>query len=409
MEQATVAAFERFNRGYLEKSLGLARLRGLMGPVMGSVSALGVLVVFWVGGGLLGSASPAARISTGDFVAFWLALLRLTWPILAVGFVAAVVQRGRAGYARIAVILRAEPELHDGTRELAAPARGAIRVSGLGYTPPGAKPVLRDVSFELPAGGSLAIVGRTGAGKSTLAGLLARLLPTPPGTVFLDGVDVSELPLASVRGAVAYAEQDAFLFSTTVADNIAYGFGASAEPGADVVGGAQLEQRHAERVERAARQAHVLEDVLGLPEGFDTVVGERGVQLSGGQRQRVALARALGREPAVLVLDDPLSAVDTRTEAAILGALEQQLGARTVILITHRVAAACRCGEVLVLDAGRVVERGTPDALLRARGLYALFAEEQRLERDLDALDGAVPSSPLDGRAPAVEPAGGLA
>jgi ATP-binding cassette subfamily B multidrug efflux pump len=304
-----------------------------------------------------------------------------------VGFVAAVVQRGRAGYARLLTILQAVPDLSDGPRQLVGPVQGALRVTGLSYAPPGAEPVLHDVSFELRAGGSLAIVGRTGSGKSTLAGLLARLLPTPAGTVALDGLDVCQLPLAVVRRAIAYSEQDAFLFSTTVADNIAFGFADDAEPPEGVGDSAVEEHRHAERVREAARQAQVLEDVLGLPEGFDTVVGERGVQLSGGQRQRLALARAFGRKPAVLVLDDPLSAVDARTEAAILAALEQQLGVRTVVLITHRVAAAGRCGEVLVLDRGRVVERGTPAELLAAGGLYALFAEEQRLERDLDALD----------------------
>ncbi len=390
LEESEQQAFEESNLAYLEKSLALARLRGSMGPMMGWISSVGVLVVFWYGGGLV----LAGEISKGDFVSFWLALLRLIWPMLALGFVFSIVQRGRAGYERLKVVFDAVPEVQSGA--LPAPDRvdGAISVKDLSFAY-GARKVVDGVSFDVAAGGSLAIVGRTGSGKSTIAVLLARLLPTPAKAVFLDGNDICDLPLETVRAGIGYAQQDAFLFSTTVTRNIGY----SLDDPESVEG--------TETIRHAAEEAEVLAEVQSLPEGFDTVVGERGVQLSGGQRQRVALARSLVREPPVLVLDDPLSAVDAKTEAAILAAIERQAANRTVILITHRVAAARRCDSIIVLEAGQVVERGTHEELCKNDGLYASFAEEQRIEEDLAALseidaDAAI-STPLPGAATAAE------
>ena len=377
LERAELTAFSESNQSYLEKSLGLARLRGSMGPLMGSISSVGVLVVFWYGGRLV----LTGEMTKGDFVSFWLALLRLTWPMLALGFVAGIVQRGRAGYMRLKAIFDAEPDVVGGPLPAPEVVRGALTVRDLSFSH-GSRRVVDGVSFEVPAGSALAIVGRTGSGKSTIATLLARLMPTPKGAVFLDGADICDLPLETVRESIGYAQQDAFLFSTTVARNIGF---ALQDPDAP--------EAH-ERIQAAASEAQVLAEVLSLPEGFDTVVGERGVQLSGGQRQRTALARALVREPPVLVLDDPLSAVDAKTEAAILAAIERQAARRTVVLITHRVAAARRCDQIVVLDQGRVIERGTHDELVRGGGLYASFAEEQQMEEDLAAFD-VPPSTPL--------------
>jgi ATP-binding cassette, subfamily B, multidrug efflux pump len=381
LEEAEGAAFAKQNQDYLDKSLRLARIRGSMGPMVGTINAVGVLVVFWFGGHLVVDRS----MTNGDFVAFWLALSRLSYPMLAIGFVAAIIQRGRAGYVRLKMIYDAVPEVASGPLPAPDTVHGALRVEHLGFAY-GERKVVDDVSFEVPAGGSLAIVGRTGSGKSTIAVLLARLLPTPPRTVFLDGADICELPLETVRASIGYAQQDAFLFSTTVTRNVGYSLDDPDAPGS------------ADIVSRAASEAEVLAEVQSLPEGFDTVVGERGVQLSGGQRQRVALARALIREPPVLVLDDPLSAVDAKTEAAILAAIERQAARRTVILITHRVAAARRCDGILVLEDGRVLERGTHEELVDAGGLYASFAEEQRIEEDLSEID--VPPSAAPPRAP---------
>ncbi|WP_437734286.1 ABC transporter ATP-binding protein [Sorangium sp. So ce1335] len=370
LEASEMAAFSSTNQAYLEKSLALAKLRGSMGPLMGAISSVGVLIVFWYGGQLV----LEGQMTQGDFVSFWLALLRLTWPVLALGFVAAIVQRGRAGYARLKTIFDAVPEVVSGPTPAPEVVRGAITVNDLTFSH-GARKVVDGVSFAIEAGGSLAIVGRTGSGKSTIATLLARLMPTPRGTVLLDGIDICDLPLETVRASIGYAQQDAFLFSTTVARNIGYSLDDPDSPASFEV------------IRAAAAEAEVLNEVLSLPEGFDTVVGERGVQLSGGQRQRVALARALVREPSVLVLDDPLSAVDAKTEQAILAAIERQAARRTVILITHRVAAARRCDAIVVLEQGRVIERGTHDELVRAGGLYASFAEEQQLEEDLASFE----------------------
>jgi ATP-binding cassette subfamily B protein len=370
LEEREADSFEVTNQKYLEKSLGLARLRGSMTPILQVTLAVGVLVVFWYGGHLVMN----RELDKGQFLSFTRALGRLTWPLMSLGFIVGMLQRGRASYSRLAEIFKAEPDIKDGSVQARALPAG-LRVKGLSFSYD-TRQVLDDVSFELEAGKSLAIVGRTGSGKSTLALLLARLLPTPSGSVFLGNQDVCNLPLAVVRKAVGYAQQNAFLFSTTVGRNIAFALDDpdSADAGA--------------RVQRAADEARIADEVRELPEGFDTVVGERGVQLSGGQKQRVALAAAFLSEPQVLVLDDPLSAVDARTERGILDAIDRQRQARSLILITHRVAAASHCDQIVVLEQGRIVERGTHEQLRRAGGLYAAFAEEQRIERELQALEG---------------------
>ncbi|HVJ91600.1 MAG TPA: ABC transporter ATP-binding protein [Labilithrix sp.] len=376
LEQRERKRFDVANKAYLEASLALARIRGLMFPIVGAASSLGVLAFFWYGATLLQRGPEAGGITRGAFFAFWLAYGRMTWPMIAIGFSIGIIQRGRVGFARLEEIFRAVPEVTDGPRPHPSEVKGAISVRGLSFSY-GDRKVVDDVSFEVPAGTSIALVGRTGSGKSTIAMLLARLLPTPPGAVSVDGKDVCELPLSAVRANVGYAQQDAFLFSTTVAKNV----------------GLSLDECESDdamnTIREAAREAQVLDEVSGLPEQFETVVGERGVQLSGGQKQRIALARALVREPKVLVLDDPLSAVDAKTESAILDAIDRQAAQRTVVLITHRVAAASRCDYIVVLDEGRIVARGTHEELVRGSGLYAAFAEEQSAKSALDDLEAS--------------------
>jgi ATP-binding cassette subfamily B protein len=266
--------------------------------------------------------------------------------------------------------LSAAADVTEADQAIPAGDQGALSVRGLTFHH-GERAVLDDVSFDVPAGGRLAVVGATGSGKSSLAALLPRLLPTPVGTVFLDGHDVTRVRLSELRQRVGYAQQEPFLFSTTIERNLAFALDEPEAPEA------------AEKIRHAAREAQVLSEIESMPDGFETVVGERGVQLSGGQKQRLALARALLREPSVLVLDDPMSAVDARTEAAILEALERAAEGRTLVLVTHRIAAAARADHIVVLDQGRVAESGTHAALMAVGGIYARMAARQRLEQEL--------------------------
>ena len=369
LEEHEERRFEEANQQAIVANMKLTIIRGAMWPVLMLLGSTGTLVVVWFGGQMV----LAHELSVGELAAFLAYLGQLLWPTMALGFLLSVVQRGRASYARVREILDAEESIVEPADARECSGEGALSLRGLSFSY-GDRDVLTDIDVEVPAGASLAIVGRVGSGKSTLAALMPRLLPVPDDSIFVDGIDVNQLRLRSLRREVAYAAQDPFLFSTTVYGNIAF---ALDEPYGE---GAR------ERVRAAAEEASILEEVDGLPNGFDTLVGERGVQLSGGQKQRVALARALLNAPAVLVLDDPMSAVDARTEAKILEAIDRVARGRTLVLITHRVVAAARAEQVLVLDAGRVVERGTPDALLAANGLYAAMAKQQALRAELEEI-----------------------
>ncbi len=377
IEPARERAFARRNRGYLDDSLALVRARSAMMPALAMGGGLASLIVLWVGG----RATIAGTLPLPELVEFNALLGLLAWPTLALGFILAVVQRGRASWSRLAELLAERPTIADAP-SVRAPAEaiaGRIELRALTVTVDG-RALVSGIDLAVPPGAQVALVGRTGGGKSTVAEALPHLLEIERGQVFLDGHDLCDLPLATVRGAIAYAPQEPFLFSTTIARNIAMGLAedaAAQDPAADP------------RVVAAAEAAGLARDLAALPDGLRTVIGERGITLSGGQRQRVALGRALAGDPTVLVLDDSLSSVDAETERDILGHLRRLRAGRTTILISHRVAAVRDADLIVVLERGRIAERGGHAELLARGGIYADLYRKQLLADEIAAVEVA--------------------
>jgi ATP-binding cassette subfamily B multidrug efflux pump len=413
-EAAELDRFRKSNEEYLRRNRRLITLQGFFFPSMSFFLGLGALLVLWLGSREV----IRGRITLGEFVAFNSYLTMLAWPMIAFGWVTNMLQRGMASWKRMLEVLETEPGIADCAvrtadfttdQSLRTPhsalrnVRGEIEFRNLVFGFNGTT-VLHHVSATIKAGQTVALVGMTGAGKSTLIALLARLHDPPPGTVFIDGVDVREWPLAELRSAIGFVPQEPFLFSDTLADNIAFGLDAmtssafkrtaraggagGTEGGGGAGGSGRAGGRDAERDEKiraAAAVARLDKDIADFPNGYDTLVGERGITLSGGQKQRTALARAVIIDPTILVLDDALSAVDTYTEEEILSRLRGVMRQRTSIIVSHRISTVRDADQILVLDQGRIVERGTHDDLVRRRGLYAELHKKQLLEEELAA------------------------
>lgn len=384
-EDAERRTFDQLNREYVRKNLRLIRLTGLFYPTLHGLIGLAAVGVLWYGGRLV----MQQVITVGHFVEFNLYLVRLIWPVIALGWVVNLFQRGLASLGRIVEILERQPRIQDisldgsrgpslierrqgdppGGDEYPRIHAGRIEFRQLTLRLDGHRPILRNITLTIEPGETVAFVGRTGAGKTVLVSLIPRLLDPPPGTLFIDGHDVRTIPLDHLRASIGMVPQEPFLFSLSLGENIAFGVASAT----------------AEGIAEAARQAGLDEDILGFPHGLDTLVGERGITLSGGQKQRTALARALLRNPRILILDDALSSVDTQTEERILHHLRQVMHGRTSLIISHRISTIRDADKIVVLDQGQIVEEGTHEELLARGGLYADLYEKQLLEEELTA------------------------
>ncbi len=372
MEGITRDRFAKSNQSLFRKQLKLVRVSGAMPAIIGLLPSLAMLIILWAGG----SKILAGRMTTGEFFTFAMLIYQLTFPTFILGWVFSLIQRGAAAMQRIDEVLTTEPSIADRPDAVEIEnLRGEIEFRDLTFRYPSfdREPALRDLSLMVPAGTTLGIVGPIGSGKSTLASVIPRLLEVEDGCVFIDGIDVNRVALQSLRSNIAMVPQDSFLFSMSLAENIAYG----------------LPEADPKRVAEAVERAQLTKDLAELPHGLATVVGERGVMLSGGQRQRTALARALALDPSILILDDTLSSVDAATEQAIQRSLAEAFTGRTVVCISHRISSVRDCDQIIVLEDGRISERGSHRELLLAGGFYARTARQQALEEELDGM-GAV-------------------
>jgi len=368
-EEPEIAGFEASNREYIDRSLKLVRLMGMLWPTLETMLGFAIVLVLWLGGREV----LQGRIKVEDFVAFNLYMVQLTWPIIALGWVINIFQRGTASMARINEILVEKPEIADGPEVKvtgkdahAREFQGEIEFRSLNFAY-GGKPVLHDVNLRIPAGTSLAIVGPTGSGKTTLVSLIPRIYDAAAGSVLIDGRPIREYSLEFLRANIGFIPQETFLFSESVRENIAFGK-------ADATDAA---------VRAAAEAASIAEDIEGFPERYRTLVGERGITLSGGQKQRTAIARAIIRNPRILILDDALSSVDTHTEDKILNHLREVMQGRTTIFISHRLSTVRNADMIAVLHSGRVVELGTHAELIERNGYYTELYNKQLLEEEL--------------------------
>ncbi len=403
-EEAEIASFEEANREYIRRSLYLVRLMAMLWPTLEFVLGLSLMITLWVGGHEV----VAHRITVGQFTSFNVYMVQLIWPIIAVGWVVNLFQRGTASMVRIDELLKQQPDIADDpalisranlppvaytlakdnrsedahserteesprlvptatTLNPQSSIQGDIRFHNLTFAYPNGPTVLHDINLHIPAGSSLAIVGPTGSGKSTLVSLIPRLEDAAPGTVLIDAGPIRSFPLQTLRQKIGFVPQETYLFSDTIRNNIAFG-----TPNATN-----------EEIEEAAAIAHIKNEILDFPRGFDTSVGERGLTLSGGQKQRTAIARAVIRNPRILILDDALASVDTYTEERILNGLRKAMEGRTTIFISHRISTARNADQIAVLVHGRIAELGTHDELLARNGYYTSLFEKQRLEEEL--------------------------
>jgi ATP-binding cassette subfamily B multidrug efflux pump len=361
-EQAQTRAFEAENEEYIRRSLKLVRLMGMLWPTLELMMGCAVVLVLWLGGReVLGG-----RISVGQFVSFSAYMMQLTWPVIALGYVINLFQRGTASLIRINEMMQEQPEIKDAPGAQDREITGEIEFRGLNFSYDG-KPVLHDVNLRVPAGSSLAIVGPTGSGKTTLVSLIPRIYDAESEMVLVDGQPIRNYSLAALRRNIGFVPQETFLFSDRIRENIALGMDSATD----------------QQIHDAAEAANIATDIEGFPEGYETMVGERGITLSGGQKQRAAIARALIRNPKILILDDALSSVDTHTEDKILNHLRDVMQGRTTIFISHRVSTVRNADRIAVLHGGRIVELGTHDELLALNGYYSDLYNKQLLEEEL--------------------------